>query len=61
MGQTRPVRVRRLVIKDSVERRMLDVQARKGAIVDGALNAAAREGDRDARAKRIEELKSLFR
>ena len=38
-----------------------NVQARKGAIVDGALNAAARDGDRDARARRIEELKSLFR
>ena len=61
VGQTRPVRVRRLVVRDSVERRMLDVQARKGAIVDGALNAAARDGDRDARARRIEELKSLFR
>ena len=61
VGQTRSVRVRRFVVRDSVERRMLEVQGRKGALVDGALNEAAKAGGEDARARRIEELKSLFR
>ncbi|KAL7418957.1 hypothetical protein Q5752_006641 [Cryptotrichosporon argae] len=37
IGQTRPVTVERLVIRDTVEDRLLQIQADKGFIADGAL------------------------
>jgi superfamily II DNA or RNA helicase len=40
IGQTRPVMVYRLVAEDTVEERILDLQARKRALADAALGAA---------------------
>jgi len=37
LGQTRPVEVQRLVIADTVEDRLLDIQERKQSLADGSL------------------------
>jgi SNF2 family DNA or RNA helicase len=37
IGQTRPVEVQRLVIANTVEQRILDLQAKKEALSDGAM------------------------
>eukprot|EP00897_Mesotaenium_endlicherianum_P004514 jgi/Mesen1/4090/ME000214S03273 len=55
IGQTRPVRIRRFIVKGSVEEKMQLVQARKQQLVNGALT------DQEVRTARIEELKMLFR
>ncbi|CAL9069661.1 unnamed protein product [Musa banksii] len=55
IGQKRQVRVRRFIVKDSVEGRMQQVQARKQRMIAGALT------DEEVRSARIEELKMLFR
>lgn len=55
IGQTRPVRVLRLIVADSVEERMLRVQARKSALVDGAVGSAE-----ERRAARLEDVMMLF-
>ncbi|KZV25548.1 hypothetical protein F511_09276 [Dorcoceras hygrometricum] len=55
IGQTRTVRVRRFIVKDTVEERLQQVQARKQRMISGALT------DDEVRSARIEELKMLFR
>ncbi|XP_057957622.1 DNA repair protein RAD5B isoform X2 [Malania oleifera] len=55
IGQKRTVRVRRFIVKDTVEERMQQVQARKQRMIAGALT------DDEVRTARIEELKMLFR
>ncbi|CAK9318722.1 unnamed protein product [Citrullus colocynthis] len=55
IGQKRTVRVRRFIVKDTVEERMQQVQARKQRMIAGALT------DEEVRTARIEELKMLFR
>ncbi|KAI3469725.1 hypothetical protein Pfo_026388 [Paulownia fortunei] len=55
IGQKRTVRVRRFIVKDTVEERMQQVQARKQRMIAGALT------DEEVRSARIEELKMLFR
>ncbi|KAF3456838.1 hypothetical protein FNV43_RR01492 [Rhamnella rubrinervis] len=55
IGQKRQVSVRRFVVKDTVEERMQQVQARKQRMIAGALT------DEEVRTARIEELKMLFR
>jgi SNF2 family DNA or RNA helicase len=55
-GQTRAVTIKRLVVRDSVEERLLQVQERKLDMTEGALAAASKE-DRRAR---IERMKLLF-
>lgn len=37
IGQTRPVDIRRLVIQNTVEQRILELQERKSALADGAM------------------------
>ncbi|BBG92463.1 Helicase protein with RING/U-box domain, partial [Prunus dulcis] len=54
IGQKRTVVVRRFIVKDSVEERMQQVQARKQKMIAGALT------DEEVRSARIEELKMLF-
>ncbi|PQM40972.1 putative SWI/SNF-related matrix-associated actin-dependent regulator of chromatin subfamily A member 3-like 3 [Prunus yedoensis var. nudiflora] len=54
IGQKRTVVVRRFIVKDSVEERMQQVQARKQKLIAGALT------DEEVRSARIEELKMLF-
>lgn len=56
-GQTRDVVIKRYVIKDSVEERLLQVQARKQDIADGALGVASEDDKKQAR---LSELKLLF-
>lgn len=56
-GQTRDVLIRRYIIKDSVEEKLLQVQARKQDIADGALGAPT---DEDRKQARLSELKLLF-
>ncbi|XP_051130188.1 DNA repair protein RAD5B-like [Andrographis paniculata] len=55
IGQKRTVRVRRFIVKETVEERMQQVQARKQRMIAGALT------DEEVRSARIEELKMLFR
>ncbi|XP_024995890.1 DNA repair protein RAD5B [Cynara cardunculus var. scolymus] len=55
IGQKRTVCVRRFIIKDTVEERMQQVQARKQRMIAGALT------DEEVRSARLEELKMLFR
>uniref|UniRef100_A0ACD5V1J1 Uncharacterized protein n=1 Tax=Avena sativa TaxID=4498 RepID=A0ACD5V1J1_AVESA len=55
IGQKRAVHVRRFIVKDTVEERMQQVQARKQRMISGALT------DAEVRSSRIEQLKMLFR
>ncbi|CAN0887295.1 DNA repair protein RAD5B [Linum grandiflorum] len=55
IGQKRTVKVRRFIVSDTVEERLLQVQAKKEKMIAGALT------DDDVRSARIEELKMLFR
>ncbi|GJX50027.1 putative SWI/SNF-related matrix-associated actin-dependent regulator of chromatin subfamily A member 3-like protein 3 [Tanacetum coccineum] len=55
MGQKRTVCVRRFIVKDTVEERMQQIQARKQRMIAGALT------DEEVRSARLEELKMLFR
>ncbi|XP_057771357.1 LOW QUALITY PROTEIN: DNA repair protein RAD5B [Salvia miltiorrhiza] len=55
IGQKLTVRVRRFIVKDTVEERLQQVQARKQRMIAGALT------DEEVRSARIEELKMLFR
>ncbi|XP_024534461.1 DNA repair protein RAD5A isoform X2 [Selaginella moellendorffii] len=55
IGQTQNVSIKRFIVKDSVEERMQQVQARKQRLIAGALT------DEEVRSARIEELKMLFR
>ncbi|XP_040999651.1 DNA repair protein RAD5B [Juglans microcarpa x Juglans regia] len=55
IGQKRTVCVRRFIVKDTVEERMQQVQARKQRMIAGALT------DQEVRTARLEELKMLFR
>ncbi|KAK6138892.1 hypothetical protein DH2020_027366 [Rehmannia glutinosa] len=55
IGQKRTVHVRRFIVKDTVEERMQQVQARKQRMIAGALT------DEEVRSARLEELKMLFR
>ncbi|TVU07435.1 hypothetical protein EJB05_47490, partial [Eragrostis curvula] len=54
IGQKRAVQVRRFIVKDTVEERMLQVQFRKQRMISGALT------DEEVRGARIEHLKMLF-
>lgn len=56
-GQSRDVIIRRYLIKDSVEERLLKVQSRKQDVADGALGVATEE---DKKKARMSELKLLF-
>lgn len=57
-GQTRDVVIKRYIVSNTVEERLLQVQARKQDIADGALSAPT---DEDTREARIAELKTLFK
>ncbi|CAN1193201.1 DNA repair protein RAD5A [Linum perenne] len=54
IGQTKPVMIKRFIVKGTVEERMVAVQARKHRMISGALT------DQEVRSARIEELKLLF-
>ncbi|KAK4482804.1 hypothetical protein RD792_009974 [Penstemon davidsonii] len=54
IGQKRTVCVRRFIVKDTVEERLQQVQARKQRMISGALT------DEEVRMTRLQELKMLF-
>ncbi|KAK4762643.1 hypothetical protein SAY86_008411 [Trapa natans] len=54
IGQTMSVKIKRFIVKGTVEERMEAVQARKHKLISGALT------DQEVRTARIEELKMLF-
>ncbi|XP_021609407.1 DNA repair protein RAD5A isoform X2 [Manihot esculenta] len=54
IGQTKQVKIKRFIVKGTVEERMEAVQARKQRMISGALT------DEEVRTARIEELKMLF-
>ncbi len=56
MGQTRPVVVRKLVIHDTVEQRVIQLQTMKKHLVQGALGMNKEE----ASALRMRDLHRLF-
>lgn len=56
-GQTRDVVIKRYIIKDTVEEKLLKVQERKQHIADGALEVAT---DEDRKQAKLSELKLLF-
>lgn len=56
-GQTRDVIIKRYIIKNSVEEKLLQIQDRKQDIADGALGVAT---DEDKKQARLSELKLLF-
>jgi SWI/SNF-related matrix-associated actin-dependent regulator of chromatin subfamily A3 len=57
IGQTRPVRVVRFVMKDSIEERMIALQESKAAMSKGAMQKLS---SAELRKTRIRDLKSLF-
>lgn len=57
IGQTRPVDVRRLIIKDTIEQRILALQEKKSALADGAMGEGA--GGRLGRLT-VQDLMKLF-
>jgi hypothetical protein len=56
IGQTRPVRVLRFIMKDSLEERMLILQESKAALGKGALEKLSPEEKRKARIRSLMEL-----
>ena len=52
-----PVKVKRYLMQQSVEDRILELQHKKSALVKGALGGASAE---EAKAMRVEDLKWLF-
>jgi SNF2 family DNA or RNA helicase len=56
-GQTRDVVIKRYVIADSVEERLLQVQQRKVDVSEGALSTATEDDKKQAR---LAEIKLLF-
>eukprot|EP00753_Platysulcus_tardus_P013874 PLAT3885.3.p2 GENE.PLAT3885.3~~PLAT3885.3.p2 ORF type:complete len:121 (+),score=41.82 PLAT3885.3:3-365(+) len=57
LGQKRPVRVHRLVVGDTVEERMLRLQAKKQQLADSALSAGIKQ---EVNRMSLEDLKLLF-
>jgi SNF2 family DNA or RNA helicase len=57
IGQTRPVRVLRFVMKDSLEERMIALQESKAALGKGSMEKLSADEKRKAR---ITALKDLF-
>ncbi|KAL1912235.1 hypothetical protein Sste5344_002068 [Sporothrix stenoceras] len=64
LGQKRPVRTVRYIMKDSFEERMLEIQDRKIKISNLSMNRAdhrAASSSTDAARQRLEDLRSLFK
>lgn len=60
IGQLRPVTVHRLIVDDTIEDRILEVQKRKQAVVGQALSASVGRAD-GARSEALADLELLFR
>ena len=56
LGQTREVSVKRYVVADTVEERLVRVQEKKREVADGALNMS----DNERRQMRLDEVVYLF-
>jgi SNF2 family DNA or RNA helicase len=60
LGQTRPVTIKRFVMGDSFEEKMVELQRKKRALAE--LTMERERGSREEAARRrLEELRSLFR
>lgn len=60
LGQTREVTIKRFIMKDSFEEKMLDLQRKKKALAD--LTMAREKSSKEQAAKqRLEDLRSLFK
>jgi len=60
LGQTREVTIKRFIMKDSFEEKMLDLQRKKKALAD--LTMAREKSSKEQAAKqKLEDLRSLFR
>ena len=57
IGQAYPVKVKRYLMQQSVEDRILELQSKKSALVKGALGGTSAE---ESKAMRVEDLKWLF-
>jgi len=57
IGQAYPVRVKRFLMQQTVEDRILELQTKKSALIQGALGAGSAD---ENKAMRVEELKWLF-
>jgi DNA repair protein RAD5 len=58
IGQRYPVRIKRFLMQNSVEERIIELQQRKEAIAKGALNMA--DGEHEVHKMGLEDLKLLF-
>ena len=56
IGQCYPVRIKRFLMQHSVEERIMELQRKKEALAKGTLETSKDE----AKAMRLEDLKSLF-
>jgi len=58
IGQTRSVRVLRLIVKDSIEERILDMQDGKRKLASSAFK---NKSDKEQRQMRVEDVQRLMR
>jgi len=56
MGQTKDVTIYKFITKDSIEEKMLDIQAKKEVLISGAFSLPPEE----RRKQRLEEIKDIF-
>lgn len=59
LGQTRPVKTIKMIMEDSIEQRLLEVQARKTQLANMTLGGATMT-KAELQARRLEELNELF-
>lgn len=59
IGQKHPVSVKRLIVRDSVEEKILEMQDRKMVLAEGALGGVE-GGEKRTPDERIRELQRLF-
>ena len=58
LGQTKPVKITRYIVKDSIEQNMLEIQKRKLDLANMSMSQTLSKGQLAAR--RVEDLKILF-
>lgn len=59
LGQTHPVKTIKMIMEDSIEQRLLEVQARKTQLANMTLGGATMT-KAELQARRLEELSELF-
>lgn len=56
VGQERPVRVYRYVMKGSIEERMINIQKAKAALAKGSMQKLSRQEEKEAKATALKDL-----